>query len=776
MKRAFYLVVLLLMFQFLNGQSLENGIGDTIHAIHYNIHLTEVNTGAQTITAFTEVELTPLVSNLDHVRLELKSLIVDSVFVDGISTTFTHQDEILDIQLLSAISTDDTITVKTFYHGQPFHEGWGGFHFSGDYAFNLGVGFVSIPHNLGKTWFPCIDDFTDRATYDLFVTVGDSLKAIGGGMLVETIDNGDNTQTWHWRLSKNIPTYLASVMVGDYVLHEDEFYGMEDTVPITIYTIPADTGNVAGSFVKLKAILEFFESHFGPYPFGRVGYTGTAIGAMEHAANISYPNSAINGNTGSESLYTHELSHMWFGDKVTCSSAEDMWLNEGWGTFCALYYLEVLYSHEEFVAAMREKHKKVLKETHFIDDGYWAVSNIPQVVTYGSTAYDKGSTVANTLRGYVGDSLFFDAMTAYLDHFTWQSISSADMRDFLTDYTGIDMTGFFDAWVFTEGTPHFSIDSIRVTEGDASYKVDIWLRQKYKGADFLADDNVLPVTFVDDYFNEVTDTVHFSGRTGHSVKYIDMEKLDSPPAAVFLDLYETINDATIDNFKIFATAEDYVFPETYFKILVDQLNDSALVRVTNSWVAPDSLKTPIDGLRLSGYRHWKVEGVFPENMQAGGRFFYDNTPQLDGDLILSEIDSVRILYRANPGEDWQDIPQTHVGIWSVGHIFVDELQPGEYTLAVWDTEIVGRTEKLSSEKVRIYPNPSKGKLQFEFAEKGNYTLSFYRTNGTRIDSLNVNGKRKSWKLPKNFSASEVILVRVYQGGQLIASEKVVFLQ
>ena len=773
MKRTFFLIAILSIFQLLNAQ--ENGIGDTIHAIHYNIHLTEVNTSAQTIAAFTEVELTPLVNDLDHILLELKSLTVDSVFVDGSAVTFNHQDEILNIHLASTISENDTVTVKTFYHGQPFHEGWGGFHFNGNYAFNLGVGFESIPHNLGKTWFPCIDDFTDRASYDLFVTVGDTLKAIGGGMLIEIIDNGNSTKTWHWQLSHDIPTYLQSVMTGDYILYEDEFYGIEDTVPITIYTIPSDTGNVAGSFVNLKEILQFFESHFGPYPFGRVGYTGTTTGAMEHAANISYPNFAINGNTERESLYTHELSHMWFGDKVTCSTAEDMWLNEGWATFIALYYQRVLYSEEQFTTAMREKHKKVLKETHFIDNGYWAVSNIPQEVTYGSTAYDKGSTVANTLRGYLGDSLFFEAMTAYIDHFAWQSISSEQMRDFLTDYTGIDMTGFFDAWVFTEGTPHFSIDSTRISEGDASYKIDIWIRQKYKGADFLANDNVLPVSFVDEHFNILNDTIHFSGETGHSVKYIDMETLSSAPKVILLDLYETINDATIDNFKLFTEAEEYAFPETTFKILINQLNDSALVRATNSWVAPDSLKTPVEGLRLSTNRHWKVEGIFPEDMQARGRFYYDSSPQLDGDLITSPNDSVRILYRSKPNEGWTDTPQIQDGVWVSGYIFIDDLQPGEYTLAAWDKTIVGELQKIAAHKVKIYPNPSKGKLQFEFAEKGNYILSFYQTNGALIDSLSVNGKRKTWKLPKNFKTSEVVLVRVYKRGELIASEKIVFI-
>lgn len=773
MNRTLYLVLILFVSQFVNGQV--NAIGDSIHAVHYNIHLTEVNTADKTISAFTEILITPRINELGYIPLELKSLTVDDVSVNGSPVTFSQQPERIDIQLASSLSLTDTVLVRVDYHGQPFHENWGGFHFSGDYAFNLGVGFVSIPHNLGKTWFPCIDNFTDRATYDLYVTVADTLTAIGGGMWVETIDNGDNTQTWHWHLKAEIPTYLESVMVGDYVLYEDEYFGMEDTIPITIYTRPQDTGKVAGSFVNLKEIMEFFESHFGPYPFGRVGYTGTTTGAMEHAANISYPHSAIDGGLGRESLYTHELSHMWFGDKVTCSTAEDMWINEGWATFCALYYLRVLYSEEEFSTAMRQKHKEVLKETHFTDNGYWAVSNIPQEVTYGSTAYDKGSTVANTLRGYLGDSLFFDAMTAYIDHFAWQSISSGQMRDFLTDYTGIDMTGFFDAWVFTEGTPHFSIDSTRVLPGDATYFVDIWMKQKYKGVDFLANDNVLPITIVDEHFNMIEDTVHFSGKTGHSVKYIHMEDMFYPPVAVFLDLHERFNDATIDNYKFFTEPTAYIFPETYFKVIIEELADSALIRTTNNWVAPDSLKTPIEGLRLSDYRHWKVEGIFPEEMQARGRFKYDNFADLDGGLITSANDSVRILYRSSPKDEWTDIPQSIEGTWFVGFIYVDNLQPGEYTLAVWDKQTVGSLENISKQQVKIYPNPSSGKIQIEFAKKGNYSLSFYQTNGTLIDSVLVNGKKKTWKLSRKFNSSEMVIIKIYQEEKLIATEKVVFI-
>ncbi len=176
----------------ITAQKINNGIGDTIHAIHYDIILNEINTNNQTIEGITRITLTPLVDALQTIPLQLKDLDVDLVTIDNESHSFTHENEILRIQLPEPIDTDDTITMEITYNGKPFHESWGGFHFSGDYAFNLGVGFESIPHNLGKTWFPCIDDFTDRATYDFFVTVENSKKAICGGTLIDTTDG------WKW--------------------------------------------------------------------------------------------------------------------------------------------------------------------------------------------------------------------------------------------------------------------------------------------------------------------------------------------------------------------------------------------------------------------------------------------------------------------------------------------------------------------------------------------------------------------------------------------------
>jgi aminopeptidase N len=136
--------------------------------------------------------------------------------------------------------------------------------------------------------------------------------------------------------------------VGNYALVEDSYSGIENDIPITYYVRPADTVKIPGTFQRIHEVMALFEEKFGAYDWPRVGYVGTSKGAMEHASNIAYPNSCITGNSNYEWLYTHELSHMWFGDKVTCCSAEEMWINEGWATFCEHYYTEVLYDQETY--------------------------------------------------------------------------------------------------------------------------------------------------------------------------------------------------------------------------------------------------------------------------------------------------------------------------------------------------------------------------------------------------------------------------------------------
>ncbi len=162
-------------------------------------------------------------------------LTVDSIYINGcLHLDYFHNDGRIDMHLLQNMQMGDEAEVIVVYHGEPFHEGWGGFHFSGEYAFNLGVGFESIPHNLGKTWFPCVDDFIDKALYEVYVTTQFHKTGVCGGTLQSITENPDSTKTWHWKLMNPIPTYLASVAVGEYFPVRDTLIGINNEIPISI--------------------------------------------------------------------------------------------------------------------------------------------------------------------------------------------------------------------------------------------------------------------------------------------------------------------------------------------------------------------------------------------------------------------------------------------------------------------------------------------------------------------------------------------------------------
>ncbi len=733
--------LLLLTFLFFESSAQQNeaalrstsSVADSLDVLHYDIFLTSIDFAAHHLTANTSLWVVPKRS-LQDFTLELKDLIVDSVTVNGVyQPMFSQEPDLVHIHVGQTYDQSDTVRLQLWYSGVPFHENWGGFHFSGNYAFNLGVGFESNPHNLGKAWFPCVDDFQDRATYHLSVRLPETMTAISGGNFESVTDTVDGYRVWQWEYIYAIPTYLASVTLGDYVLYEDVFHGTSADVPITIYTRPADTAKVATAFQHLKEILSIFEDRFGPYPFERVGYTGTAIGAMEHVSNISYPNSAITPNLTYEYLYAHELAHMWFGNQVTCASEGDMWLNEGWGTFCQYFFKHDLYDPETYRLEMNDNHYDILKNAHLTDGSYLALVNVPTEYTYGTTVYDKGATVVHTLMNYLGPEVFFPAIQAYVQQFAYQSASTYDLRDFLSSYTGIPMDGFFENWIETPGTPHYSIDSMRVMPSGNQFTTEIFMKQKHKGVDFIGDANRVEVSLVGANWQSFTDSIHFDGLTGKSVKTTDFE-----PVVAFCDPMDKCSDATTDLTVVVRQTGETPYPDHSFRLYVDALPDSALLRLTHHWAAPDSLHTPQPGLRLSPYRHWQFEGIVPDGTQLRGRFFYSNGPTLDQSLILSATDSVVLLYRPSAADDWQTIDQTHEGLWNIGYIYVDTLQLGQYTLAVWDTTLTGlkpqqKTEETGS--LQLYPNPTHHELNLAIADYRQTMISITDSAGRILLNL-----------------------------------------
>jgi aminopeptidase N len=747
----------------------KSSLSDTLDVLSYHIFIDSILWDTDELYARTQLSLESKVDDLDHISLELMNFTVEEVLVDGQPQNYSFANNRLTIALDGLMQTGDQSEIWVTYHGVPFHESWGGFYIDNQYAYNLGVGFDADPHNLGKSWFPCVDDFHDRAIYDVTARVEDPLKAVAGGLLQDVTDHGDGTKSYHWHLEESIPTYLASVAVGDYEIYEDVYEGISADIPIKIYARPANYSSVEPSFIHLKQILTAFETAFGDYPFERVGYVGTSIGAMEHATNVAYPNFAIDGLLNYEYLYAHELSHMWFGDKVTCASAEDMWLNEGWATFCQMFYKESVYDEPTYKVDMMENLTAVLRSCHFTDGDYLALYGISHEYTYGMTVYDKGATVVQSLRAYLGDDVFFPAIQAYLQNYAYNYASSENMSDFLSTYTGVDMTDFFEAYVFTPGFSHFSVDSVQNLGGG---QYEVFVRQKLKGKEVYANSNKVDVTLVDENWNQFDVRVEFDGESGSGVFEVPFE-----PVAALEDLHQNFSDATSDELQIIREPGAYDFTNCYFKLEAAEVPDSAFFRVTHNWVGPDPMQNQPEGLVLSDYRYYTIDGVIPESLQATGVFRYTYAGKLDHTLLGNPLDSLIILYRPNSGENWQSVPFERDGSPFVGYLRVPNVQKGQYTLAIWQEQFVNIKDpvKLSSEDyMQLYPNPSTGRVYFELYLPEKASLNVFDMNGKQVDSIQLEAQQGSarWdgrRMPKG----QYVMKLVNMQGEELSEQKVI---
>ena len=754
---------------------------DTLDVIHYNINLEITDFENKTINGYTVLNIKTIVDNVDVVCLDLLQLQVDSVKITGQSNiNFLYNDTLLQIIPEQAFNTNDEFELYVYYQGEPVVDpsGWGGFYFSGQRAFNLGVGFDDVPHNYGRVWYPCVDDFVDRATYTFNITVKDNHKAICGGILQNETDNGDGTKTFEWLLTDDIPTYLSSVAVGEYVAVLDTFYGIEEVIPIEIDVYPGDSALAVSSFQNLKTILSIYENKFGPYRWQRVGYVAVPFnsGAMEHACNIAIPAVTINGNTNYQDLFAHELAHHWFGDLVTCHNAGDMWLNEGWAVYCESIIREELYGKKDMLNYRRGTHAEVVRYAHIEDDGFLPLYDIPLDRTYGTTVYNKGSGVAHTLRCYLGDELFFSGLTAYLNEFANNDATSYDFRDFMSENTGVNLTDWFNDWVFTGGFPHYAIDSFHVLPEGNEYTIDVFVKQQLRGRSEYLTANIVPITFMADDYSDTTINMYFSEITASESFVINFE-----PKFIFCDYYEQVADATVDKSRFIKNTSTISFSDLYLRIKASEYDsdiDSIFMHITHNWAAPDPFITDMPGIILANHRFWTIQGDFPETCTFKGDFTYSNleisgsTGYLDNEFITNDLDSIILLYRPNRSANWQITNAENSTIMK--RFSLDNLQAGEYTLAIKDWDLyqsINKTNFVSS--INIYPNPSSDIFTINIPLSNCSKVKICDISGKTIDIVNIQDKNQFvWNASKSCENGLYFMIFEDKTGRFVEMKKI----
>jgi aminopeptidase N len=703
---------------------------DTLHVTHYDIHLEIKNLVQQEIKGYTDIYITAKIAPLTNINLDFFALTVDSIKKSAQTLVFLHEGHRLNIDLpFSTVGQEET--VRVYYRGKPATGQFGGFHFSADnnFAYNMGVSMVNIPHSIGRFWYPCIDDFNDKSTYTFNITTDLDKKAICGGMLVDSANLG-NAMRWTWELTDPIPTYLASVAVGNYQVYRDTVHSISgDILPIEIYANPETLPKIPGSFVNLKTFFHTFEKRWGAHRWPRVGYVCVPFfdGAMEHATNIAYPQSYVRGTTANQNIIAHELAHSWFGNLITCSTSQNMWINEGFATYGALLCDEILDpTLQTYKKGIRDLHANVLRRAHLDDGGYFALNNVPPNSTYGTTSYDKGGLVAHTLRYYMGDDLYFSSITELLDNNQYGNIDSEEFFDQLSQISGLNLHDFYLGWVHQPGFLNFNIDSIK-SKGSNIYEIS--LKQKLHKANYFANNNLIDVEFV-----SASGERHLIERMRFSGEHKMME-VEIPFEPIFwaIDPNHKKGDACFKYTQLIEKTGITNLPNANLRIQVDEFSDTSIIRVEHNLVVPTpSKKNHPNIVKISEKHFWRIGFLQYSSMQATYSFNYNIT--YDAELLQGYTkDDLVLLYRKDAAHDWQIVPAIVSGNNQSGTLVVNTILSGEYTFAISNGVKVTEWEN----EVLIYPNPVLNELRIINYELQVDEVRVFDVFGRNVEVLRV---------------------------------------
>ena len=404
---------------------------DSVDVLHYSLQLDLSNGKPFRGDALLTVRL---LRPCNEIGLNLSGN-VDSIKVNNIRTSGNN---ILHIPT-AGIAAGDTFTVAIAYRGSGHVEsyGFGGFHFDNDMSYNLGAAFGEALHPIGRAVFPCRDNFNDKSTYTISVKTKAGWTAECSGMLQSRSVDSDGCEHSVWNISHPVCTYLVGISQADYHRILDTVAGY----PLTIGYTTQDSTVTRNVYALLDAVVPKFEECFGPYLWGRIGYIGTAMGSMEHVNNIALARPAMASvSQAGQSTIAHELGHAWFGNLVTCEEEGDMWINEGGASFTSEVAREATHGRRASNATYQQDLDNVLRTTHHTDNSYMPLHGMPNAYTYGSTTYDKGAMVWHSLRGYLGDSLFYASVRTLMERCAFGNIDAYRLRDSLSLYSGASTT------------------------------------------------------------------------------------------------------------------------------------------------------------------------------------------------------------------------------------------------------------------------------------------------------------------------------------------------
>lgn len=375
---------------------------------------------------------------------------VDSVYYHGTKISFSRPADLLQINLPSGIQSGQKDSVTIFYQGIPANTAFGSFNQTTHSDVPV-LWTLSEPYG-SKDWWPCRNGVDDKAdSIDIIISCPNLYSASSNGMLVSENDNGI-IKTAFYKHRYPIASYLVAFAVTNFkVLNHHVELGTVN-LPVITYCYPENENIFQQNTPKVLQQLSLFHEYFGAYPFLNEKYGHTQFswgGGMEHQTNSFIV-------TPDENLMAHELAHQWFGDKITCGSWQDIWLNEGFATYLSYFYFEKLDP-----GGHTNRLKNLSNSITSLPNGSVRVEDTTNVGRIFSSrlSYNKGAYLLHMLRWVLGDTLFLQGIRQYVDdpNIAYGFARTDDLKRNLEQVSGKDLSGFFNDWFTGQGYPTYAV-------------------------------------------------------------------------------------------------------------------------------------------------------------------------------------------------------------------------------------------------------------------------------------------------------------------------------